>query len=255
MQAKSTSLVNSTYLAAARGFLILIVLAFVVHYCQVKLDACVAQREIKPTGQILPNPQILHLLALGYDQIVADCFWLSFIQYYGDTEARLADKYDHCYDYLHVITTLDPHFLQAYWFAAFAVGAEQKRPDLAAKIISAGINANQNDWSLPYIAAINQFINAKDDKEAAKYYRLAAKFPGAPNWVSRQAQILDAHLPRLFKEIRTWTTVYESNPNGLVRSTAQTKLINLWRFVYAHTPDANSKKEVIKQLAKLGAKP
>jgi hypothetical protein len=243
---------KTSYLNIARWSIILLLLAFVTHYCQVKLDNIIASRTDTSENEIFPNPNVLHLAALGYDQILADCYWLGFIQYYGDSKARLADKYGRCYDYLNLVTSLDPHFLQAYWFAAFAVGSEQKRPDLAAKIITAGINANQNDWSLPYIAAVNYFINTKDDKQAAKYYRLAAKFPGAPPWLNRQAQVLEANLPRLFKEIRTWSTVYESNPAGLVRATARGKLIALWRYVYQHTPN---KPEVAKQLAKLGAKP
>lgn len=234
---------------------VLIVAATAVHYCQVKVDACVTKMPAKSSGEVLPRAQVLHLVSLGYDQILADIYWLNFIQYFGDTNNRLADHYARCYDYLSLVTALDPHFVQAYWFAAFAVGAEQARPDLADKIISRGISDNQNDWNLPYIAGVNAFINSKDDKKAAKYYRMAAKFPEAPPWLAKQAHILDTSLPRIFKEIRTWETIYESNPSGLVKSTARNKLIGLWRFVYRHTPDARSEQEVVKQLKKLGAKP
>jgi hypothetical protein len=233
---------------------ILLTAGILVHYCQVKLDASADTRAMK-SAEVLPKAEVLKMVSLGYDQILADIYWLNFIQYFGDTNARLVDHYDRCYDYLSLISALDPHFIQAYWFAAFAVGTEQKRPDLAEKIISRGLSNNQDNWYLPYIAGVNEFINSKDDKKAAKYYKMAAKFPGSPPWLSRQAQILDTNLPRIFKEIRTWATVYESNPDGLVKSTARTKLIDLWRFVYRHTPDKHSKEEVIKQLGKLDAKP
>ncbi len=234
---------------------VLAVSGLAIHYCQVRLDEYISARQTKTAGGILPNPESLRLVSLGYDQILADVYWLDFIQYFGDTKARLADHYGRCYDYLSLVTALDPHFIQAYWFASFAVGSEQKRPDLASKIISRGLAVNQDNWYLPYIAGVNEFINAKDDKAAAKYYRMAAKFPGSPPWLGRQAQILDTDLPRLFKEIRTWHTVYASNPDGLVRNTARNKLIDLWRYVYRHTSDANSKKEVTRQLGELGAKP
>lgn len=226
-----------------------------IHYCQVRLLDCLSRQKIETTGQILPKPEILKLVSLGYDQILADCYWLNFIQYYGDTEARLKDGYAKCYDYLNLVSSLDPHFIQAYWFAVFAVGTEQKRPDLAARILNRGLSFNQDNWYLPYIAGVNEFINAKDDKAASRYYKMATKFPDAPSWLSKQAAILDDNLPRLFKEIRTWTTVYESNPDGLVKATAKEKLIGLWRYVYRHTNDANSQREVIRQLEKLGVEP
>jgi len=232
---------------------ILVLMAFAIHYCQEKLDTSLKSQQ--SGREVLPKPEALHLLSLGYDQILADMYWLSFIQYFGDGPARQIDHYSKCYDYLNLVSALDSHFIQAYWFALFAVGAEQRRPDLADRIISRGLSANQDNWYLPYIAGVNQFINSKDEKAAAKYYKMAAKFPGSPPWLTRQAQILDTNLPRLFKEIRTWNTVYESNPDGLVRAAARSKLIDLWRYVYRHTPEAHSKQEVIKQLDKLSAKP
>lgn len=247
--------VQKSYAKLVSWSVVLVTLALAIHFFQVRLDACFSSRQLKADQEILPKPEILHMVSLGYDQILADIYWLNFIQYFGDTKERLKDHYERCYDYLNLVSVLDPHFIQAYWFAAFSVGTEQKRPDLAEKIISGGLSHNQDNWYLPYIAGVNEFINSKDDKKAAKYYKMAAKFPGSPPWLARQAQILDTHMPRLFKEIRTWTTVYESNPDGLVKTTAQNKLIGLWRFVYRHTPDDKSKQEVIRQLDKLGAKP
>lgn len=243
----------SSILPAMRWFVILVVLGLVVHYCQGKLDANLRVQQVR--SEVFPKPEILQLLSLGYDQILADIYWLSFIQYFGDNEARNSDHYAKCYDYLNLVSALDPHFVQAYWFALFAVGTEQKRPDLASKIISRGLAANQDNWYLPYIAGVNEFINSRNDKEAAKYYKMAAKFPGSPPWLARQAQILDTNLPRLVKEIRTWNTVYQSNPDGLVRAAARDKLIGLWRYVYRHTPDDRFRREVVKQLEKLGARP
>ncbi|HEY9868395.1 MAG TPA: hypothetical protein V6D08_04465, partial [Candidatus Obscuribacterales bacterium] len=172
-------------------------LAAVIHFCHLRVAA--AEEHSRPTGRsdvlLLPRADVLKLLSLGYEQLLADCWWLAFIQYYGDTRERVKDRYRHAYAYLDLITRLDPKFTQPYWFAAFAVGGDMKRPDMAARLIERGLNANQDNWYLPFIAGINQYLFAGNDVEAAKYYRRAARYPDAPAWLGRQADILEARVP------------------------------------------------------------
>ncbi|MBK7839346.1 MAG: hypothetical protein IPJ49_17080 [Candidatus Obscuribacter sp.] len=78
----------------------------------------------------IPTAANSHAWSLGYDQLLSDFYWLSFINYEGDGQGRALDKYALCSEYLDLITSLDPHFAQAYWFTAFSVGADQGRPDL-----------------------------------------------------------------------------------------------------------------------------
>ncbi len=127
---------------------------------------------------------------MGYDQVLADCYWLSFIQYIGDSEGRSYDRYALAEQYIDLITELDPKLVQAYWFAAFVIGSDANQPQVAARIIDRGIQSNPNNWTLPFIAGINQYLYAHDDVAAAKYYKMAARFPDAPKWLSRQAEIL-----------------------------------------------------------------
>ena len=141
---------------------------------------------------LLPSARHARLLGLGYDQLMADLYWLAFVGYEGDTLSRGKDNYALCAPYLELVTGLDPHFIQAYWFCAFSVGADQKRPDLADKIIKAGIEANPDSWYLPYIAGLNAYLYGHDETKAAKYYRLAARFPEAPHWLAEQQSARDS---------------------------------------------------------------
>ncbi len=201
---------------------------------------------------VVPKAETLKLFSLGYDQLVADCWWLAFIQYYGDTKARLKDNYKYAHSYLDLITQLDPKFTQPYWFAAFAVGAEMKRPDLAAQIIDRGQAANQDSWYLPFIAGINQYLFAHNDAEAAKYYRRAAKYPDAPQWLERQAVILEARVPSIIKEANTWTNIYVSTKDSLVKEHARQQLISLWIMVYRQAPDQKARARAAAELKLLG---
>jgi hypothetical protein len=178
---------------------------------------------------------------LGYDHLLADYYWLAFVSYAGDSRARQSDKYVLADRYLDIVTRLDPHFIEAYWFCAFCVGADQGRPDLAQKIIDRGIAANPFNWSLPFIGGFNQFIFAGNELSAARYYRMAARFPEAPRWLSGQALLLERGIPRIYKQIGIWEKIYNSQNSPLVKEKARDTLTGLWLTVYKNAPDQETR--------------
>lgn len=206
----------------------------------------------KCAGIPIPSYYSLRLVSLGFDKLLADCYWLSFIGYYGDSESRKQDRYALAGNYLDLITSLDPQFVQPYWFAAFCIGNDQKNPQRAAEILEKGIAANQDNWYLPFIAGFNQYMFAKNELGAAKYYRQASKYPGAPDWLERQAKILEAKIPSTIKEINTWTDVYQSISEEGLRQRAKEKLIRLWMSVYSKSPSEEIRKRARAELSELG---
>jgi hypothetical protein len=195
--------------------------------------------------------QIKLIKAAGFGRITADVLWLSFIQYAGDTPARRADKWGLCDDYLNVITEVDPHFLQPYWFAAFIVGAEEGRPDLATRIIEQGIASNPGNWYLPYIAGINQFIYAKNDRLAGKYYELAASMPGAPKYIVEQAHIMQSGAPGLLSEARALESASQHAGNPLVKDKARRAALAKWQDVLLAAPNQAYKQAAKEAIARL----
>lgn len=194
----------------------------------------------------------LPYFSLGYDQLLADMAWLSFVQVIGDS--RVATKQDILivYDYLDLITKLDPHFIKPYWFAAFTLGGDFHRPWMAQRLIDRGLAKHQDNWYLPYIAGINQYLFAHRETEAARYYRMAAKFPDAPKWLGRQAEILQAKIPSLVKEVNTWDTIYRNSTDALVKERAKERLAATWMRVFKVSPSEEIRKRARKALAELG---
>jgi tetratricopeptide (TPR) repeat protein len=188
--------------------------------------------KFQPPENLLPSSAAAKACALGYDQLLADWYWLVFVQYIGDGAARGRDHYAAADKYLQLIVDLDPGFIKAYWFASFIIGSERQQPDLAAKFIDRGIQANPDNWYLPFIAGINQYLYARNDTAAAKYYKMAAKFLDAPTWLSRQSAILEARIPASIKEINIWDSIYGSSRDEIVREKARGHLISLWMQVY-----------------------
>lgn len=230
-----------------------LVLAVLIQFLHARMNNALAKHGANADQQYLPPSAVaLKMLSLGFDQLLADFYWLCFVQYMGDTEARKIDHYADAEKYADIVASLDPKFLKVYYFSAFIIGSEQHRPDLAAEIIDRGIAANQDNWYLPFIAGINQYLYAHDEVRAAKYYRMAAKFPDAPKWLGRQAEILEAKIPSLIKETNVWDSIYRSSSDSVVRERARAKLATLWLTVYKTSPSPEIRKRALQQLHELG---
>lgn len=199
----------------------------------------------------IPSHDSLKLVSLGFDQLLADCYWLAFISYIGDPKERAKDHFYLAYKYLDTITGLDPYLIDAYWFAAFTIGAEQKAPSAAAEIIDRGLRANQDKWELPFIAGTNQYLYGNNEAAAAKYYRIAARYPSAPKWLAREADILESRIPSKIKEINTWTSIFSSG-TGKVKEMARMRLIDLWGQVMSTHPPKAIRDKAVKSLKELG---
>jgi tetratricopeptide (TPR) repeat protein len=170
--------------ASVAGVAAIVMLATTIVLLQVVRERRFPQAE--PAQQILyvRSPAVLTRLALSYDAIVSDLYWIRAIQYYGGT--RLADRADKSYDLLYPLldltTSLDPNFNIAYEFGAFFL-SEQKpggpgRSDLAIRLLEKGIAARPDRWQYPYDVGFVHYRDA-DYEQAAKWFMRAADTPGA----------------------------------------------------------------------------
>ena len=134
------------------------------------------------------SPAILRRLALSFDAVLADIYWMRAIQYYGGT--RLSADPDKDYSLLdpllHLTTSLDPQFTVAYRFGAFFLSEEHPggagRPDLAIRLLEKAMSAHPNRWEYPYDVAFVHFRTG-DYREAAEWFERAADRPDAPLWL------------------------------------------------------------------------
>ena len=140
----------------------------------------------EPARQILyvSSPAVLTRLALSYDALVSDLYWIRAIQYYGGTRlSESASKsYDLLYPLLDLTTSLDPNFNIAYEFGAFFLS--EKRPggpgrsDLAIRLLEKGIAARPDRWQYPYDVGFVHYRDG-DYAQAADWFKRAAETPGA----------------------------------------------------------------------------
>lgn len=227
------------------------VLLICIGFFHNKIERALSSKQSVEAVAKLPSARLVKFTTLGFDQLVFDLYWLDFVQYVGD-DRRNEDHYDRAQAYLNLLTSLDPHFVPSYFFAAFILGSERKEPAQAEQLIDRGIAANTDNWFLPFIAGVNQYLFAHDELKAAKYYRQAAKFPDAPKWLGGQAEILQAKIPSTVKEINVWDSVYNNASDSAVKERARAKLVALWTQVYKTSPSSAIRSRALTQLSKLG---
>ena len=142
--------------------------------------------QAEPAQQILyvSSPAVMTRVALSYDALVADLYWIRAIQYYGGT--RLSGRSDKAYDLLYPLldltTSLDPNFNIAYEFGAFFLSEKKPggpgRPDLAIRLLEKGIVARPDRWQYPYDVGFVHY-RAGEYTEAAEWFTRAAETSGA----------------------------------------------------------------------------
>jgi hypothetical protein len=131
----------------------------------------------------------LRRMALEYDALAADVYWIRAIQHYGGD--RLAGtgkrKYELLYPLLDIATSLDPYFNIAYRFGAIFLSEGYPggpgRPDQAIALLRKGIGAQPTKWQYYHDIAFVHYWQLRDMEGAARWFRLAASQPGAPNWL------------------------------------------------------------------------
>lgn len=242
---------------------VLLLAACTVHFAHLDIAKQMSKSNSWQTRRFIMNPKMAKATTLGFDRVLADINWLLFIQYYGDPQSSKNEKLRYAPDYLHLIIALDPHFIKPYWFASYVLAGEmstylkkQGNKEESAKffkdaesIMDQGIADNPKEWSLPYIAAFNQYLFAADTKKAAYYYRVASKIPDSPKWLANQALVMESKAPDLIKRIRTLEINF-LHSSGLAREETRHMLQLLWSQMFYEAPNdvyRNRAKDKLKQ--------
>jgi len=157
----------------------------------------------------IPSPAFYERLSPSTRLTVADVYWLYTIQYYGehvDSDHRL----DSLPAMIRLVTTLSPHFREAYFFGAFDM-IDAGRPDIGYALLERGFKANPSDWRFPFYLGFFAYTfapQADKDSVASQWYATAAKLPGAPQFVGRMAAELATNGNEQRKALELWTLVY-----------------------------------------------
>ena len=90
------------------------------------------------------SPGVAKRLALGFELVVADLYWVRALQDFGGSRLgrNRSRPFDQLYPFLDIATSLDPHFTMAHRFGAIFLSEPAPggpgRPDLAVRLLEKG---------------------------------------------------------------------------------------------------------------------
>jgi hypothetical protein len=128
--------------------------------------------------------ETLSRMFAGYENAMADIYWLRSIQYHGGEIAfNPESKLDLLETYLEVTTTLDPRFEIAYRYGAVFLSEGRygaNTPLAGIRLLEKGLKHMPNNWRLAQDRAMFTSFYLKDPVLAARRCEEASRMPGAP---------------------------------------------------------------------------
>jgi len=134
----------------------------------------------------LPKGEYLKLAVLGYRQLAADLIWLKAVQHLGE-KAQTHAGYLSAYHAVDVLTDVDPTFVAAYLVTGSVLGVWAGLPRESIALLTKGMRHHPDVWQLPFYVGYDYFYELGDPVMAARYFRMAAVLPGAPDYLPRLA--------------------------------------------------------------------
>lgn len=134
----------------------------------------------------LPKGEYLKLVVLGYRQLAADLIWLKAVQHLGEKHQTRVG-YLSAYHAVNVLTDVDPTFVAAYLATGTILGVWAGLPRESIALLTKGMRHHPEVWQLPFYVGYDYFYELGDPVMAARYFRMAAVLPGAPDYLPRLA--------------------------------------------------------------------
>lgn len=123
----------------------------------------------------------LRIISLGYNELLADIYWLRALQYFGGTSFKDIDS-GQLYKYFDILTDLDPKFVNAYRYGGTFLSEPPPLglDDVAngMKLFDKGRKNNPDNFRIPLEQAFVYYLNLKDYKRASELFKEASDKPG-----------------------------------------------------------------------------
>jgi hypothetical protein len=179
------------------------------------------------------SPEAMKRLALSYDALLADVYWIRAVQYYGGTR-RSADpnkQYELLYPLLDLTTSLDPRFNIAYHFGSLFLAEPPPggpgRADLALALLEKGLQTQPRKWDLMQAIGFVHYWWRQDYETAAAWFKRASEQPGAPLWMASVAATTLAQGGSRESSRVLWQQIAQTTEAEWFRNEASRRLLQL----------------------------
>lgn len=131
----------------------------------------------------VPRPDRARMLALGFDSVVADYYWLLAVQLVGGAAGGDGVPTDQLGRLIDVVTTIDPWVDHPYRFAALWLTDDEENVRRANRLLRRGIAYHPADWRNRYHLGFNHFFYLEDNQRAADWLETSIPLDGSPRYL------------------------------------------------------------------------
>jgi hypothetical protein len=180
----------------------------------------------------------------GFDNLIANWFFLQFLQYFGDTPSRQKIGYSLSPEYFRVILSNDPYYRTYYIFMSGSVSNFAAQPEASIEMLKQGLEQMtptfpNDSFYLWRYKGVDQLLFLGDGVAAQQ------SFQSASDW-ARQSSHPDAAL--IAKSSQQTANFLANNPNSRLAQ------INAWLSVLGNAFDDATRQRTIERIEALGGR-
>lgn len=189
-----------------------------------------ARRQVAESMLYIRSGEALKRIALSYDALLADIYWIRAVQHFGSTRLsnRAIKNYDLLYPLLDITTSLDPHFNIAYRFGAIFLAEGYPngpgKPHQAVRLLQKGFAHNPAKWQYLHDTAFVYYWWYRDYQAASEWFARAGQVPGAPEWLPGLAARTSALGGDRRAARAMWQEIYDTSEIRYMRENARHNL-------------------------------
>jgi len=169
----------------------------------------------------LPREDFLQLVSLQFKNVLADVIWFNGIGFFGRRFHSDGD-YRHLVKFCKSAAKLDPKATYIYPFCGLLVAYEVGDPVAAKEILSWGMEANPEEWLLPYFRGMISYDLENDFAGARLDIAQAITKPNVPPDISRLV-VQFAHKEGDLRSEKDFESILAAVPDRNVQSVMRKK--------------------------------
>ena len=214
------------------GVAIVTLIALFVSSAEVRDEVYAASR-VETRLLYIQDGEVLDRMALSFDALLADVYWIRALQHYGGTKRSEDEEksYELLGPLLDIATTLDRRFNAAYRFGSIFLTEGYPngpgRPDLAIALLQKGIEEMPDKWEYYMDIGFIHYWWLQDYGTAATWFETAADVPGASWWLRALAANTLAAGGSRESSRRLWQQMYDAADNDWIRDESARRLTQL----------------------------
>ncbi len=240
--------------------LIAMVILAIVHVCS--LRKVTEEFKLLPTAEdsaiMIPAP-IMKIAALDFHGIASDILFLNSLVFIGRTQERKEKprvkpwEWKWLYSTLDASTSLDPYFLDPYYFANAQLTWEALMVDENNLLLEKGSKYRDWDSWLPFYIGFNYFYFLQDNANARKWLLEASRRPDAVPWYADLAAKLAYEKKRTQNAIFFLEEMSKRTDDEELKRKYENRLVFLRQVLKVETAEETYKRKFGRKPADIGA--